>query len=254
MTIEEDRLLQCIDAGQDDPQTEGRLGFASLSCRATRFAALLAFAAAGLCGFGAVRAGQALAQAAPDSSTGAQVGEEFIRLMQVGGRASCPSCSCDCAWASDPKACAPQADDGHCCWHCCCSDRGWGTQPYGGSMEGSYNFYHDYDRLPARPGDRQFSDADYRYYHHYHPGDVVRVVPSGGGAPVQVQIVGYEGDGNYHVTYLDCQYHGQGGIVSIYNMDQPQTTYTSTLVWIFVFGVIALVGGYAFWKSRSEPA
>mmetsp|Transcript_80493 Transcript_80493/g.226332 ORF Transcript_80493/g.226332 Transcript_80493/m.226332 type:complete len:269 (+) Transcript_80493:72-878(+) len=260
-----------LPADQDLPELEAQVGFVGLGAgsRAARlFGLLAATAVAGSIGV-LVRAGHRKHSEAttsahtkpyggdsmPEYSSSPYAGDEqappadsLTQFFDV-GRASCPTCSCDCSWASNPSACAAQANDGHCCWSCCCSGNGMYNEPYGGSMDGSFNYNNDYDRLPASAGDEAQGTAGagvYHYYHHYKVGDTAYM--QGDGQQNAVQVLEYQGSGQYRVKYLDGSYDGPT-TVSVYHMTAPAPSGVSLWVWIFLFGTIGLVALYAYFRQ-----
>jgi len=231
--------------------------------RSLRLGAFLAFGSAALAVATVVARGghqsagassvQPDAQAMPQEASEPSSVDSVVQLFQP-DRLSCPSCTCDCAWARAANVCDREANDGHCCWSCCCNG-GYSNPHFGSALDSSFNIYHNYDRLPCAHGDKYHGSVHvdhhtvvhYHYYHHYNVGDMA-FVKGQDGKWEAVQITRDLGNGQYEVKYAAGAQKDGGATsqVEVYHMQQQDPTVVSPWVWAFILFVLAIAGIYAY--------
>mmetsp|Transcript_52753 Transcript_52753/g.112606 ORF Transcript_52753/g.112606 Transcript_52753/m.112606 type:complete len:257 (-) Transcript_52753:224-994(-) len=146
--------------------------------------------------------------AEPGSET-KRLAQEVLGLYLNGGSRTCPDCQCDCSWATSPGVCAAQANDGHCCWRCCCSQEGVVSSGYGYPPDSSYNG------------------------HNFQVGETATLIENG--QPKTVQVLAYLGQGQYRVRYIDNLY----GYV---DHSRQASFWDSIWVWVIIAAIVLAAG------------
>mmetsp|Transcript_139121 Transcript_139121/g.346778 ORF Transcript_139121/g.346778 Transcript_139121/m.346778 type:complete len:205 (+) Transcript_139121:65-679(+) len=156
-TLADEQQALALEGGAEEnlvqqPRLAGRRRFAATA------AAALAMAALGLIAYVATSARSASPGAlAPAAVEAPAATEDAVQLF--GDDAVCGQCQCNCAWVHSPNACIPQANDGGCCWSCCCNS-------FGGDRVYNTDSYH------YRSYGEQTIVVHHHHYggYHYHDG------------------------------------------------------------------------------------